>query len=73
MDKQSYAQLSGECNHNLCFICFGEAHAARSVLFKISCPCRGCNIRTRVINYTTGASRQAQPPDVATTDYPSVR
>eukprot|EP00984_Skeletonema_dohrnii_P000684 scaffold205_cov83-Skeletonema_dohrnii-CCMP3373.AAC.1 len=26
----------------------------------MSSPCRGCNIRTRVINYTTGASRQAQ-------------
>ena len=61
LNESSYAVLDG-CDHSLCFQCFGAAQAARSVEFKMKCPC--CSEKTtswKIYSYSSGSTRNAQP------------
>ncbi len=61
VSELSYAKLDG-CDHTLCFKCFGEAQAARSVRFKMQCPC--CNNKMaswNIHSYSSGPTRNAIP------------
>lgn len=57
----SYAKVD-DCGHKLCFQCFGAAHAARSVDYKMVCPC--CDEKStswKIHTYSAGSTRSAQP------------
>ena len=65
----SYATLDG-CGHSLCFQCFGEAQANRSVKFKMACPCCNASLSSwKIHTYSSsgsarrsGTQRQYQSP-----------